>query len=284
MPSVIITGAKHVYTLTPANNNQITLVFLHGWLLSQVYWQPLVNQLSRHYRCLTYDLRGFGQSGIGDRRTYSPESYAEDLSELLDRLNINSAWLVGHSLGGIIALWAARLLSDRIVGVACLNSGGGIYLKEEFEKFRQAGQTILKFRPPWLDRVPLLASQFAKDSVKTPLAKHWGRQRIKDFVGANFEAARGTLLDSTNVEQVHMLPQVVACLTQPVYFFAGADDRIMEPKYVRHLASFHHLFNGCGDNVFELVDCGHMGMLEQPDRISKQLLALLPYNHLETVA
>jgi 2-succinyl-6-hydroxy-2,4-cyclohexadiene-1-carboxylate synthase len=117
---------------------------------------------------------------------------------------------VGHSLGGIIALWAASMYCDRMAGVACLNSGGGIYLKEEFEKFRQAGQTILKFRPPWLDRVPLLAGQFAKDSVKFPLAKHWGKQRIKDFVGADFEAARGTLLDSTNVEQVHMLPQVVA--------------------------------------------------------------------------
>jgi 2-succinyl-6-hydroxy-2,4-cyclohexadiene-1-carboxylate synthase len=58
-------------------------------------------------------------------------------------------------------------------------------------------------------------------------------------------------------------------LTQPVYFFAGADDRIMEPKYVRHLASFHYLFDGCGNNVFELSDCGHMGMLEQPDWIVK---------------
>jgi 2-succinyl-6-hydroxy-2,4-cyclohexadiene-1-carboxylate synthase len=89
MPSVIITGAKHVYTITPSTPStdaQITLVFLHGWLLSQVYWQPLVNQLSPHYRCLTYDLRGFGQSGVGDRRTYSPACYAQDLCELLDLL------------------------------------------------------------------------------------------------------------------------------------------------------------------------------------------------------
>ncbi|AFY70893.1 alpha/beta hydrolase fold protein [Thalassoporum mexicanum PCC 7367] len=284
MPSVIIAGARHNYALTPQTDTPTTLVFLHGWLLSQVYWQPLVNLLSCHYRCLTYDLRGFGRSGVGDRRTYSPACYAQDLSELLDQLEINSAWLVGHSLGGVIALWAASMLSDRVVGVACLNSGGGIYLKEEFEKFRQAGQTILKFRPVWLDRVPLLANQFAKDSVKFPLAKQWGKQRIQDFVGADFEAAKGTLLDSTSAEQVHLLPQVVAKLTQPVYFFAGADDRIMEPKYVNHLASFHYLFNGSGENVFELNDCGHMGMLEQPDRIGQKLLTLLPPPQIKNVA
>jgi len=280
MASVKIQGAEHIYTLTPETDAPFTLVFLHGWLLSQAYWQPLIDKLKPHFQCLAYDLRGFGQSQLGDRREYAPLSYAYDLKEMLDKLEIGEVWLVGHSLGGSIALWSASVLSDRVQGVICLNAGGGIYLKEEFEKFRQAGQLILKFRPRWLVWMPGVDRQFAKDSVKLPLENYWGKQRAIDFVGAKFEAARGTLLDSTSPEEVHMLPQVVSKLTQPVYFFAGSDDKIMEPKYVRHLASFHALFNESGDNVFEIPNCGHMGMLEQTEELSRLMMQLLPYNQL----
>jgi pimeloyl-ACP methyl ester carboxylesterase len=278
MSNVIIQGAKHSYSLTPplsGAKSSFTITFLHGWMLSKAYWQPLINQFQPNFQCLAYDLRGFGKSQLGDRDEYSLVSYAKDLEELLDRLEINQVWLVGHSLGGAIALWAANLLSDRVLGVVCLNAGGGIYIKEEFEKFRTAGKIILKLRPKWIPNLPLVHAQFAKDSVYSPLEKFWGKQRAIDFVSANYAAARGTLLDSTSEKEVHKLPQIVSQLGQPVYFVAGANDKIMEPKYVRHLASFHPSFNGCGENVFELPNCGHMGMLEQTNILHSVLSGLL---------
>jgi 2-succinyl-6-hydroxy-2,4-cyclohexadiene-1-carboxylate synthase len=279
MSSVIIQGAKHSYSLTPPPQSgakaSFPIVFLHGWMLSQNYWQPLINQLQSNFQCLSYDLRGFGNSEIGDRDDYSLISYARDLEALLDHLEIKQVWLVGHSLGGAIALWAANLLSDRILGVVCLNAGGGIYIKEEFEKFRTAGKIILKLRPQWLQNLPLVHAQFAKDSVQNPLDIYWGKQRAIDFVSAKYAAARGTLLDSTSEEEVHKLPQIVSQLSQLVYFVAGANDTIMEPKYVRHLASFHHSFNGYGENVVELPNCGHMAMLEQTNLLHNVLLGLL---------
>ena len=281
MPSVTIQGAKHSYSLTasPANLNDSpnsqTITFLHGWMLSQAYWQPLITKLQPGFSCLSYDLRGFGTSDIGDRPEYSLVSYAKDLEALLDHLGISQTWLVGHSLGGAIALWAANLLGDRILGVICLNAGGGIYIKEEFEKFRTAGKLILNLRPQWLQNLPPVHSQFAKDSVYMPLDMRWGKQRAIDFVSAKYAAAKGTLLDSTSETEVHKLPQIVSKLEQPVYFVAGANDKIMEPKYVNHLASFHASFNGCGENVFELPDCGHMGMLEQTGLLHKLVLELI---------
>jgi 2-succinyl-6-hydroxy-2,4-cyclohexadiene-1-carboxylate synthase len=58
---------------------------------------------------------------------------------------------------------------------------------------------------------------------------------------------------------------------QPAYFIAGADDRIMEPKYVRHLASFHPLFQQQGLNLVELANCGHLAMLEQTAPVAAQI-------------
>ncbi len=284
MPSITVRGAKHAYTLTAPTTAEFSLVFLHGWLLSRAYWEPPIAQLQATYQCLTYDLRGFGQSELGTCDRFTPESYAEDLCALLDALNLSRVWLIGHSLGGIIALWAAQLLGDRACGVVCLNAGGGIYLKEEFEKFRRAGQWLLRLRPRWLPYIPTLDRQFARDSVKMPLARRWGRQRLIDFAIAKYPAARGTLLDSTSPEEVRRLPQIVANLKQPAYFIAGADDRIMEPKYVRHLASFHPASRGGGENAIELPDCGHMGMLEQTDRLVAALRQILTYNRIDATS
>ncbi|MGF1535618.1 MAG: alpha/beta fold hydrolase [Elainellaceae cyanobacterium] len=206
---------------------------------------------------------------------YSPAAYAQDLNRLLEALDIKAAWVIGHSLGGSIGLWAALQSPERIRGCICVNSGGGIYLKEEFEKFRNAGKQLVRLRPHWLKKLPLLDLLMARMNVARPIARQWGRQRIFDLVAAQPEAALGALLESTTEEEVHRLPHVVSHLPQPVYFIAGEADDIMEPKYVDHLASFHRLFRDKGQNVIKLPQCGHFAMIEQPERLAEEIKAIL---------
>lgn len=279
MATIDIQNVGHTYDLTAPIDGSHVVVFIHGWLLSRRYWQPVIDRLESDYQCLSYDLRGFGDSQLVSHHLhccdYAPASYAQDLGLLLKQLNISNAWLVGHSLGGTIALLAAKQLSDRIGGVVCINAGGGIYLKEEFERFRTAGEQIVRFRPRWLCHLPLIDLLFTRAQVANPVAREWGRQRLIDFVMADPEAALGALLDSTTETEVHHLPQVVAQLQQPVYFLAGMCDRVMEPQYVRHLASFHHLFRNGSENVIELSNCGHLAMIEQPDLVVTHLRNIL---------
>ena len=49
----------------------------------------------------------------------------------------------------------------------------------------------------------------------------------------------------------------------------------MEPKYVRHLASFHSSFQQSGDNVIEIPNCGHLAMLEQPDAVANHIRSII---------
>lgn len=279
MAIVEIQGEPHTYELTsPVQPSAPVLVFIHGWLLSRRYWQPLLERLSSQYQCLTYDLRGFGDSrktsspvsasNSSSSQSYTLTAYAQDLKFLLEHLDIQSAWLVGHSLGGTIALWGANQCSEQVQGVICLNAGGGIYLREEFERFRHAGQQLIQHRPRWLSYVPGINWVFSRAMVAHPLAREWGRQRVEDLLRASEEAALGALLDSTTEDEVHLLPQMVSRLHQPVYFVAGEKDQVMESKYVSHLASFHPLFQHCGENVIEISDCGHMSMVEKPDAVA----------------
>ncbi len=52
----------------------------------------------------------------------------------------------------------------------------------------------------------------------------------------------------------------------------------MEPQYVKHLASFHSLFQDSAANVFEIPDCGHLAMLEQPQAVADIIQSILD-NH-----
>ena len=286
MPTVSIPSAAHAYDLTKSGSKGgstaspdccETIVFIHGWLLSRSYWQPLVAELSADYHCLTYDLRGFGESTLPVTEIplaaseafslYSLAAYAQDLEQLLDRLGLDRVWLLGHSLGGSIALWAAYLFPHRTKGVICLNAGGGIYIDEAFEKFRTAGQQMVKFRPSWLTRLPLLPQVFARMMVKRSLGTRWGRQRIQDFVRADRLAAEGALLESTTAEEVGRLPLLMSKLTQPVHFITASQDKVMPPRFVRYLANFHPRFVE-GESVSELSECGHMAMIEQTTAVA----------------
>ena len=274
--------------------NAPTLVFIHGWLLSRRYWEPLIHTLKADFSCLSYDLRGFGTACNGitespndplpnDLNQYTLEAYANDLQALLDDRGIDRAWLIGHSLGGSIALWGAHVMGDRILGVTCVNAGGGIYLKEAFETFRNAGQQMLRFRPKWLLDVPLLDRVFGRIAGGRNLGRDWGRQRLMDFVSADVTAATGSLLESTTEAEVHRLAHIVSVLKQPVHFITGDKDKIMEPRYVRHLASFHPKFQHCDDSVLELTQCGHFAMVEYPDRVAEAIRKAIAQAQIKTL-
>ncbi len=283
MGKIDIRGVEHSYQLTATTAADVVLVFIHGWLLSQQYWQPVVQQLAPQFQCLSYDLRGFGRSrAIALDPTnlgYTPLAYAQDLQILLTELNVKRVWLIGHSLGATVALWGANQLPDTVEGVICVNAGGGIYLQEEFDKFRAIGQRLVKLRPQWLANFPGMAMLMARSAVVNPIAIEWGQQRIIDFVSAHPDAALRSLLDSTTEAEVNRLPRLVAQLQQPVYFISGANDPVMQPQYVRHLASYHALFQDCGENVIEIPDCGHLAMVEHPNTVATHITQLLTQHH-----
>lgn len=83
--------------------NGKTLVLIHGLGGNTSTWETQVPILSKHHQVLTWDVRGHGQSDKpeGD---YSVKLFANDLAKLLRELRISSAFVLGHSMGGVIAL------------------------------------------------------------------------------------------------------------------------------------------------------------------------------------
>ena len=99
------------------------LLFIHGILGSRRQWSRLVDKLDEDHRVLVPDLFGHGDSAkpVGD---YSLSAHAATLRDLLDHLRIDRVTLVGHSLGGGIAMQFFYLFPDRVDRLVLIGSGG----------------------------------------------------------------------------------------------------------------------------------------------------------------
>ena len=80
-----------------------TVVFVHGLSDNLTYWEFLASNLRHDYQVVRTDLRGHGQTELGDDEI-SIGTYVEDLHDLLIDLNIDKINLIGFSMGGTVAL------------------------------------------------------------------------------------------------------------------------------------------------------------------------------------
>lgn len=92
------------------------LVFLHGLPFQRGLWDPQLSGLSDRFRAIAPDLRGFGESGIPAGRP-SVDAYASDIAALIEHLGTGPVVLVGHSMGGYVALALARLRPELLRGL-----------------------------------------------------------------------------------------------------------------------------------------------------------------------
>lgn len=97
------------------------LVLLHGFPLDHHLWDDVVPLLEDSFDLIIPDLRGFGESETVDT-PYTMEDYASDIAGLLDKLGIQKAAVVGHSMGGYVALAFVRRYPERVNGLALVSS------------------------------------------------------------------------------------------------------------------------------------------------------------------
>lgn len=112
--------AYREWRATSRDEDRAPLVLLHGVAAHSGWWDHVGPQLAERRRVVAVDLAGHGDS---DRRAdYTIDTWAHDVLSLLDALQLSRAHLVGHSLGGIVAMRAAQLAGERLAGIVVLES------------------------------------------------------------------------------------------------------------------------------------------------------------------
>ena len=94
----------------------ISLIFIHGFPFNKDSWNPQLDYFTKNYRCISYDIRGFGNTHFGNQEL-SVELFADDLDAFMDILQIKNAVVCGLSMGGYVALRAVLKYPHRFKGL-----------------------------------------------------------------------------------------------------------------------------------------------------------------------
>lgn len=98
---------------------ETTVVFVHCWACNRDFWRYQVEPVTEAgYRVVTIDLPGHGESGAG-RETWSMEEIVSDVETVVRTLDLERVVLVGHAMGGQLALAAASRVPERVIGIGC---------------------------------------------------------------------------------------------------------------------------------------------------------------------
>jgi len=248
------------------------VLFIHGLTGSSRNWAHLVDMLNTDHRILVPDLHGHGASAkpMGD---YSLSAHAATLRDLLDRLGIDRVTLVGHSLGGGIAMQFCYLFPERVERLVLVASGG----------FGRSVSPLLRSATlpgaEWV--LPLIASSWVRaraEAVGRSLAKLGWRpspdvtEAWRGFTSLADADARRAFLATTRsvidpggqtVTAHDHLPMVVEIPTLVVW---GTRDRMI-PTW--HATMAHQAIPGSRVELFE--GAGHYPQLDQPERFAEVL-------------
>jgi pimeloyl-ACP methyl ester carboxylesterase len=120
----------------------IPIVFVHEFAGDQRSWEPQVREFSRRYRCITYNARGYPPSDVPpDVAKYSQRRAADDIRSVLDHLKIDTAHIVGLSMGGFATLHFGLCYPERARSLLVAGAGYGSE-RDKREQFRGEATAI----------------------------------------------------------------------------------------------------------------------------------------------
>jgi pimeloyl-ACP methyl ester carboxylesterase len=188
------------------------VVLLHGFLENKTMWDAYVSELSKKNRIITIDLLGHGETeSLGYIQTM--EDNADVVHEVLSKLRIRKAILVGHSMGGYVALAFAELYPEKIKGLVLLNSTSK---EDSSERKKNRDRAIKAVKKDYETFIRLsIANLFSEENreilateieeVKTQALKTPLQGIVASLEGMKIRKDREVLLHTTNYPKLLIL-------------------------------------------------------------------------------
>ncbi|RYY92628.1 MAG: alpha/beta fold hydrolase [Chitinophagaceae bacterium] len=247
------------------NSATTPLVLLHGFGEDSRVWDRQA-PLAEHCRLLTPDLPGSGNTAAPE--TWSMESLAEAVRDRLDAEGINRCMLVGHSMGGYVALAFAERWPERLLGLGLFHSTSFADTAAKVDTRRKG--------------IDFIRRQGADAFMKTSTPNLYSpatRERRPELIEKSMAEATGMDPDAligyyeamiARPDRTHVLKEAEI----PVLFILGRHDNAV--PLADGLAQCHL---PRVSQVHLLEEAGHMGMRECPEQANQHLLTYLRFIH-----
>jgi pimeloyl-ACP methyl ester carboxylesterase len=275
---ILLHGQRVAYLESGAHAGGPVVMLLHGLAGSSSTWRPILPLLGRHVHVIAPDLLGNGQSAKPPNGDYSLGAYAAGVRDLLVILGLDHATVVGHSLGGGVAMQFAYQfpeLTERLVLVA---SGG---LGRELTPLLRAAtlpganlslRGLTTLTPRWLGRLVHRGVRAIPGTPKAELdevARALTALSDHEARGAFLQTARSVLnLSGQRLDAGIVRLQLI--IGAPLLLIAGARDYCIP---VEHTVRAHQSLPGSRLEVFP--GAGHFPHVDDPERFADVILDFL---------
>jgi pimeloyl-ACP methyl ester carboxylesterase len=123
-------------SFTRRGEGETALVFIHGWMCDSTFWQAQVDVFANEFTVVAVDLAGHGESGL-DRNDWTISSLGFDVQAVVEAADLERVILIGHSMGGPVALCAAQSMPQKVIGVVGIDTLADAEFNWDPDRFKQ---------------------------------------------------------------------------------------------------------------------------------------------------
>jgi len=256
------------------------ILFIHGLASYAPAWQYNVSELSKSYRCIVVDLMGYGKSTKG-KFDADMSFHAQYLFELMDKLNIPSFHISGHSMGGQIAIKMTLEDPDKVTSLLLMAPAGiETFTAQEKEIFKNStsAEGIAKISDKQY-RINLSLNFYEMDERAEFMYKD--RMQIKSddqFMDYSYVVAQGVMgmLNEPVFEQL-------ATIKQPTLICYGKEDRLIPNTYLHKNLTTEKIGNTAHERIPKselkmIPEAGHFVHFDQPNQVNEIMKTFLKNN------
>ncbi|MCP4423518.1 MAG: alpha/beta hydrolase [Chloroflexi bacterium] len=243
MPYLTVNEQRIFYAHKRGTADLPGVILVHGAGGNHLGWPAEMRRMP-DYAVYAVDLPGHGRSDPPGRNNVT--AYADDIAAFIDKLELENAVIIGHSMGGAIAQMTALHHPDKIAGLILIGTGArlpvsNVILEQALTNFETTVDFVAKYA--WARGTP------------EPLIEE-GRKFMRE-TGA--QTTHGDYVACNSFNVMEQLPQISA----PALVIAGSIDMMTPPKFGRFMAD--HIPNA---ELVTINGGGHMMMLEQPEAVA----------------
>ncbi|HZO76142.1 MAG TPA: alpha/beta hydrolase [Ktedonobacteraceae bacterium] len=245
------------------------LVLIHGGYMDRRMWDDQFHAFARHYRVIRYDVRGFGKSKLPS----VPYADRQDLYTLLNYLGVEKTYLLGLSLGGVIALdftLEHPAMVDALILVGSPVPGFPIellYTEEQLEQLRSRWAAFEKARQE--RDLPAMVDALMQDPTLVPSPNYpVARQRVRDNLS---EYSFAWVLDPAPRQDLEPPAyQRLAEIHTPTLIILGAQD---DPRLFKDADKLER--DILDASRVTIAETHHMPNMERPEEFNAIVLDFL---------
>jgi pimeloyl-ACP methyl ester carboxylesterase len=249
MPRVKVRGSDIYYR---SNRRRIdpekeTLIFVHGAGGSSFLWRAQFDFFRQEYQMILLDLPGHG--GSGGEGEDSIEAYRDFVREFLDIFPLRSVWVIGHSMGGAIAMSLVLKDPGRFSGLILVGTGA---------KLRVAPLIFQALEGDFEIAI--------KQSVQFSFAKNTARELMDTYIKEMLKASAKVMLNDFRACDKFDIREDLPNIEVPTLIICGDEDQLMPPRYSEYLRD--RIKNS---RLSIISGAGHMVAVEKPGEFNSTL-------------